>query len=47
MSDHPFGGAAYKHIGDDAAAVGARDDQSTMLFLRSLYNGFGGGAGFD
>ena len=47
MLDYPFGGAAHQDIGDDAVAVGAHDDQITMLFMRGLHNGFGGGAGFD
>ena len=33
MPDHPFGSAADQDIGDDTLAVGAHDDEITILFF--------------
>jgi hypothetical protein len=47
MPDHPFGGAADQDIGNDALAVGAHDDEITILFFGCLDDNFGGCSGFD
>ena len=39
MSDHPFCSAADQDIGNAAVAVGAHDDQITILFLGKWADG--------
>lgn len=47
LPDHPFGGAADQDIGDSAVAVGAHDDEITLLFLRGLDDKFSRVSVFD
>jgi hypothetical protein len=39
VSDHPFGSAADQDIGNAALAVGAHDDEITILFLGKRVDG--------
>ena len=39
MSDHPFCDAADQNVSDAAMAVGAHDDEITILFLGKWVNG--------
>ncbi len=47
MFGYPFSGAAHKDISEGAVAVGAHDDDTTILFPGGFNNGFGGGSVFD
>jgi hypothetical protein len=47
LSNHPFGGAADQDIGDGAVAVGAHDDEITILFFRCLDDNFSRVSVFD